>query len=71
MSSSSFLLFLIHAPLKNVFIIVCKKYLSRYPEDTELLWEIEGVGSPFQRTQIARKLQAMDLKGKQVLKIQA
>ncbi|XP_017307448.2 rootletin isoform X1 [Ictalurus punctatus] len=50
-------------PLSPAMYKVCKKYLSRYPEDTELLWEIEGVGSPFQRTQIARKLQAMDLKG--------
>ncbi|XP_053510291.1 titin homolog isoform X2 [Ictalurus furcatus] len=49
-------------PLSPAMYKVCKKYLSRYPEDTELLWEIEGVGSPFQRTQIARKLQAMDLK---------
>ncbi|KAF4074523.1 hypothetical protein AMELA_G00240300 [Ameiurus melas] len=50
-------------PLSPAMYKVCKKYLSRYPEDTELLWEIDGVGSPFQRTQIARKLQAMDLKG--------
>ncbi|MCJ8746819.1 hypothetical protein PDJAM_G00146220 [Pangasius djambal] len=49
-------------PLSPAMYKVCKKYLSLYPDDTELLWEIEGVGSPFQRTQIARKLQAMDLK---------
>ncbi|MCI4392592.1 hypothetical protein PGIGA_G00147680 [Pangasianodon gigas] len=52
-------------PLSPAMYKVCKKYLSLYPDDTELLWEIEGVGSPFQRTQIARKLQAMDLKGVQ------
>ncbi|XP_060762948.1 trichohyalin isoform X2 [Neoarius graeffei] len=49
-------------PLPPAMYKVCKKYLSLYPEDTELLWETEGVGSPFQRTQITRKLQAMDLK---------
>ncbi|KAB5528450.1 hypothetical protein PHYPO_G00140350 [Pangasianodon hypophthalmus] len=52
-------------PLSPAMYKVCKKYLSLYPGDTELLWEIEGVGSPFQRTQIARRLQAMDLKGVQ------
>lgn len=50
-------------------VIVCKKYLSLHPDDTELLWEILDVGSPFQRTQISRKLQAMDLKGKEVLNL--
>ncbi|XP_027001505.2 myb-like protein X isoform X2 [Tachysurus fulvidraco] len=49
-------------PLSPAMFKVCKKYMSLYPDDTELLWEIVGVGSPFQRIQIARKLQAMDLK---------
>ncbi|XP_060740028.1 centromere-associated protein E isoform X1 [Tachysurus vachellii] len=48
-------------PLSPAMFKVCKKYMSLYPDDTELLWEIVGVGSPFQRIQIARKLQAMDL----------
>ncbi|XP_058231484.1 uncharacterized protein fam169aa isoform X2 [Hemibagrus wyckioides] len=54
-------------PLSPAMYKVCKKYLSLHPGDTELLWEIVDVGSPFQRTQIARKLQAMDLKGNQVM----
>ncbi|KAK3539030.1 hypothetical protein QTP86_023482 [Hemibagrus guttatus] len=56
-------------PLSPAMYKVCKKYLSLYPDDTELLWEIVDVGSPFQRTQIARKLHAMDLKGEEVLNI--
>lgn len=62
----SFLTYSMH--LSKFLVIVCKRYLSLYPENTELLWEINGVGSPFPRTQIARKLQAVDVKGNKVLK---
>lgn len=44
-------------------LLVCEKYLRQHPEDTDLLWEVEGTGSPHQRTNIARKLQVMDLSG--------
>ncbi|TSM86005.1 Beta-1,3-galactosyl-O-glycosyl-glycoprotein beta-1,6-N-acetylglucosaminyltransferase 4 [Bagarius yarrelli] len=46
-------------PLSPAMYKVCKKYLSLNPEDTEMLWEIVGIGSPFQ---IARKIQATDPK---------
>ena len=45
-------------------LTVCKNYLGAYPADKELLWEVDGIGGLFQRTLIARKLQAMELKGK-------
>lgn len=37
-------------------VLVCGKYLSTYPADTELLWEVENFGSPFQRTRISNKV---------------
>ncbi|KAI4898338.1 hypothetical protein NFI96_024569 [Prochilodus magdalenae] len=50
-------------PLSPAMYKVCKNYLSTYPADKELLWEVDGIGGLFQRTLIARKLQAMELKG--------
>ncbi|XP_053336490.1 titin-like [Clarias gariepinus] len=50
-------------PLSPAMKKVCKKYLSCHPEDSKLLLEIVGVGSPFQRTPIAKKLHEIDLKG--------
>lgn len=44
-------------------LLVCEKYLHQHPEDADLLWEVERTGSPRQRTNIASKLQVMDLSG--------
>lgn len=44
---------------------VCGKYLREYPGDTDVLLEVEGVGMPNQRTNIASKIQTMDLSGKE------
>ncbi|KAM7416990.1 hypothetical protein PAMA_018869 [Pampus argenteus] len=48
-------------PLTKAMYKVCKKYLSQYPGETDLLWEVESVGGPNQRTNIASKIQTMDL----------
>uniref|UniRef100_A0A4W4FW98 Family with sequence similarity 169 member Aa n=1 Tax=Electrophorus electricus TaxID=8005 RepID=A0A4W4FW98_ELEEL len=50
-------------PLTTAMYKVCKQYLSKYPEDQELLWEVKSIGGPFQRKQIAKRLQAIELKG--------
>ncbi|KAL7839774.1 hypothetical protein SRHO_G00264320 [Serrasalmus rhombeus] len=50
-------------PLSPAMYKVCKNYLSTYPADKELLWEVEGIGGLFKRTLIAKKLQTMELKG--------
>uniref|UniRef100_A0A8C7CC85 Family with sequence similarity 169 member Aa n=1 Tax=Oncorhynchus kisutch TaxID=8019 RepID=A0A8C7CC85_ONCKI len=44
-------------PLSKVMYKVCGKYLSLYPADRDLLWEVESVGRPSQRTNIANKIQ--------------
>uniref|UniRef100_A0A8C1ZFP3 Uncharacterized protein n=1 Tax=Cyprinus carpio TaxID=7962 RepID=A0A8C1ZFP3_CYPCA len=51
-------------PLSEAMYKVCEKYFSIYPEDKELLWEVEKIGSPFQRTLIANRLQKLKLKEK-------
>ncbi|XP_068616850.1 soluble lamin-associated protein of 75 kDa-like [Brachionichthys hirsutus] len=51
-------------PLSKSMYKVCDKYLRQYPGDADLLWEVESVGGPKQRTSISRKLQAMNLKSK-------
>ncbi|XP_062372355.1 soluble lamin-associated protein of 75 kDa-like [Sardina pilchardus] len=58
-------------PLSAAMYKVCGKYLSTYPADTGLLWEVESVGGPFQRTQIASKIQEMGLKGRRSLGLDA
>ncbi|NWZ52128.1 F169A protein, partial [Haliaeetus albicilla] len=40
----------------------CKQYLEKYPEDHNLLWEVEGAGCWFQRTSIISKWQKEKLK---------
>ncbi|NXG83305.1 F169A protein, partial [Stercorarius parasiticus] len=35
----------------------CKKYLEKYPEDHKLLWEVQGPGCWFQRTNIMAMIQ--------------
>ncbi|XP_041793185.1 trichohyalin-like isoform X2 [Chelmon rostratus] len=48
-------------PLTKSMYKVCEKYLSQYPGDTDLLWEVESIGGPNQRTNISSKIQAMGL----------
>lgn len=43
--------------------LVCEKFLRRYPENAELLWEVEQTGGLYQRTNIASKVQVLDLSG--------
>ncbi|XP_006009376.1 soluble lamin-associated protein of 75 kDa [Latimeria chalumnae] len=45
-------------PLTSSMYRVCSQYLEKYPEDRDLLWEVEGVGHWFQRANITDKLQA-------------
>ncbi|KAJ4942192.1 hypothetical protein JOQ06_012058 [Pogonophryne albipinna] len=47
-------------PLTKAMYKVCEKYLCQYPEDTHLLWEVESIGAPNQRTNISSRIQAMD-----------
>ncbi|XP_032372800.1 titin homolog isoform X3 [Etheostoma spectabile] len=47
-------------PLTKAMYKVCEKYLRQYPGDTDLLWEVESIGGPNQRHNLARKIQAMD-----------
>uniref|UniRef100_A0A8B9KWS8 Family with sequence similarity 169 member Ab n=1 Tax=Astyanax mexicanus TaxID=7994 RepID=A0A8B9KWS8_ASTMX len=54
-------------PLSPAMSQVCRHYLDRYPADVDLLWEVEGVGGPYQRTRVASKLSTHTLK---VLNIQ-
>ncbi|XP_038661410.1 soluble lamin-associated protein of 75 kDa isoform X2 [Scyliorhinus canicula] len=43
-------------PLSPSMYGVCRKYLNNYPDDHSLLWEVEGIGHPFQRFCIADRL---------------
>ncbi|XP_067838812.1 soluble lamin-associated protein of 75 kDa-like isoform X2 [Heptranchias perlo] len=45
-------------PLSPSMYGVCRKYLNNYPDDHDLLWEVEGVGHLFQRVRIADRLLA-------------
>lgn len=48
-------------PLTTAMYKVCQKYLSQYPGDADLLWEVQSIGGPNQRTNIANKIHVMDL----------
>ncbi|XP_052392364.1 soluble lamin-associated protein of 75 kDa-like isoform X1 [Carassius gibelio] len=48
-------------PLTPAMQRVCRKYLSTYPADVDLLWEVEGVGGPYQKVKVANKLDSMTL----------
>ncbi|MCI4386849.1 hypothetical protein PGIGA_G00067530 [Pangasianodon gigas] len=48
-------------PLTPAMTNVCRHYLDRYPADVDLLWEVEGVGGPYQRTRVAYKLSSRPL----------
>lgn len=55
----------IYISIMVLFLIpVCKKYLCQYPEAEGLLWEVESVGEPNQRTNLSSKIRLMDLSGK-------
>ncbi|TRY60832.1 hypothetical protein DNTS_003166 [Danionella cerebrum] len=43
-------------PLTTPMRKVCSQYLKRYPADVGLLWEVEGVGGPYQKEKVANKL---------------
>ncbi|XP_059830525.1 soluble lamin-associated protein of 75 kDa [Hypanus sabinus] len=45
-------------PLSPSMYRVCRKYLNSYPDDHNLLWEVEGIGHLFQRARIADRLLA-------------
>ncbi|KAM9822191.1 soluble lamin-associated protein of 75 kDa-like isoform X2 [Syngnathus typhle] len=49
-------------PLTKAIYKMCEKYLCQYPGDTDLLWEVESIGCPNQRFNIAKRIQNMDLK---------
>ncbi|XP_074991858.1 soluble lamin-associated protein of 75 kDa-like [Calonectris borealis] len=49
-------------PLSSFMYIACKHYFEKYPEDHDLLWEVEGAGHWFQRTPITTVLQREKLK---------
>ncbi|XP_073680719.1 uncharacterized protein fam169ab [Garra rufa] len=48
-------------PLTPAMQKVCRQYLSTYPADVDLLWEVEGVGGPYQKVKVASKLGSMTL----------
>ncbi|XP_035811469.2 retinitis pigmentosa 1-like 1 protein [Amphiprion ocellaris] len=48
-------------PVTKSMYKVCEKYLCQYPGDADLLWEVESIGGPKQRTNIARKIMAIDI----------
>ncbi|NXF65301.1 F169A protein, partial [Ciccaba nigrolineata] len=49
-------------PLGSYVCSACKLYLEKYPEDHNLLWEVEGAGYWFQKTSIMSTLQSEKLK---------
>ncbi|KAK7131324.1 hypothetical protein R3I94_016457 [Phoxinus phoxinus] len=48
-------------PLTLAMQKVCRQYLSKYPVDVDLLWEVEGVGGPYQKVKVASKLGSLIL----------
>ncbi|XP_051956198.1 soluble lamin-associated protein of 75 kDa-like isoform X2 [Xyrauchen texanus] len=49
-------------PLTQAMQKVCSQYLSTYPADADLLWEVEGVGGPYQKVKVASKLCSLALR---------
>ncbi|XP_041101996.1 soluble lamin-associated protein of 75 kDa-like isoform X2 [Polyodon spathula] len=49
-------------PLSPAMYRVCAQYLDKYPGDQDLLWEVEGIGSLFQRFRLSSRIQAQALK---------
>ncbi|KAJ8286990.1 hypothetical protein GJAV_G00045750 [Gymnothorax javanicus] len=50
-------------PISPAMLKVCEQYLNTYPADQELLWEVESVGGPFQRSRVASRLQSIVVSG--------
>ncbi|XP_016306263.1 soluble lamin-associated protein of 75 kDa-like [Sinocyclocheilus anshuiensis] len=48
-------------PLTPAMQKVCRQYLSAYSADVDLLWEVEGVGGPYQKVKVASKLGSVTL----------
>ncbi|NWW23232.1 F169A protein, partial [Falcunculus frontatus] len=48
-------------PLSPFMYFPCKQYLEKYPEDKNLLWQVEGEGDWFQRKSIMSIVQAENL----------
>ncbi|KAG1943324.1 soluble lamin-associated protein of 75 kDa [Pimephales promelas] len=48
-------------PLTLAMQKVCRQYLNKYPVDVDLLWEVEGVGGPYQKVKVASKLGSLIL----------
>ncbi|XP_030623863.1 soluble lamin-associated protein of 75 kDa [Chanos chanos] len=46
-------------PLSQAMYGVCRQYLNTYPADVDLLWEVESVGGPYQRCNVASKLSSV------------
>ncbi|MFT7815623.1 soluble lamin-associated protein of 75 kDa isoform X1 [Arapaima gigas] len=46
-------------PLSHAMYKVCERYLGKYPADEDLLWEVQSVGGPFQRTKISSKIESL------------
>uniref|UniRef100_A0A671N740 Soluble lamin-associated protein of 75 kDa-like n=1 Tax=Sinocyclocheilus anshuiensis TaxID=1608454 RepID=A0A671N740_9TELE len=51
-------------PLTPAMQKVCRQYLSAYSADVDLLWEVEGVGGPYQKVKVASKLGSVTLQCK-------
>ncbi|XP_051537603.1 soluble lamin-associated protein of 75 kDa-like isoform X1 [Myxocyprinus asiaticus] len=49
-------------PLTQAMQKVCSQYLSTYPADADLFWEVEGVGGPYQKVKVASKLSSLALR---------
>ncbi|NXB33821.1 F169A protein, partial [Eulacestoma nigropectus] len=49
-------------PLSSFMYTACKQYLEKYPEDKNLLWQVEGGGDWFQRKSIMSIVQKENLK---------
>ncbi|XP_015220887.1 soluble lamin-associated protein of 75 kDa isoform X2 [Lepisosteus oculatus] len=49
-------------PLSSAMCRVCEQYLNKYPEDQDLLWEVEGIGGLFQRSPVTSRIQVLALK---------
>ncbi|XP_074022756.1 soluble lamin-associated protein of 75 kDa [Numenius arquata] len=49
-------------PLSSFAYTACKQYLEKYPGDHKLLWEVEGPGCWFQRSNIMAMMQNEKLK---------
>nr|XP_033785184.1 soluble lamin-associated protein of 75 kDa [Geotrypetes seraphini]XP_033785185.1 soluble lamin-associated protein of 75 kDa [Geotrypetes seraphini]XP_033785186.1 soluble lamin-associated protein of 75 kDa [Geotrypetes seraphini] len=49
-------------PLSSCMHTACRQYLEKYPGDSSLLWEVEGVGHWFQRTAIISRIQKIILR---------